>query len=151
MKPLPLSATSTPRSSFQLAVPIGLQLSRFLPSNSVTHPALACAVESPAYCASESTAPPTTSSAMPSVDQGFIVTSSRCGILIVPTFVGTFMQSYYISFNPFKLAPSRKVTLCPLSAVNGQFLEPSEPTSPPGDSVQKQVRCPRLKRRLAAS
>src|SRR5579862_419799 len=73
MKPLPLSATSTPRSSFQLAVPIGLQLSRFSPANSVTQPALAFAVESVAYCASESITPPATSTAVPSVDQGFIV------------------------------------------------------------------------------
>src|SRR5580704_12043702 len=46
MKPLPLSATNAPSSSFQLAVPIGLQLSRFLPSNNVIHPASACAAAS---------------------------------------------------------------------------------------------------------
>jgi hypothetical protein len=46
MKPLPLSATRAPSSSFQLAVPIGLQLSRFLPSNNVIHPASDCAAAS---------------------------------------------------------------------------------------------------------
>src|SRR5580704_14436142 len=46
MKPLPLSATKAPSSSFQLAVPIGLQLSRFLPSNNVIQPASACAAAS---------------------------------------------------------------------------------------------------------
>src|ERR1700683_4854816 len=101
MKPLPLSATSSPPCSFQFAVPIGLQLSRFLPPNSVTHPALACAAESFAYCASESTTPPTTSRAIPAVDQGFIAIPSRYGILIVLTFTRTFMQSDYIRFNPF--------------------------------------------------
>src|SRR5580698_3194390 len=43
MKPLPLSATSAPSASFQFAVPIGLQLSRLVPSNSVTQPASAWA------------------------------------------------------------------------------------------------------------
>src|SRR5580692_10333990 len=46
MKPLPLSATKAPSSSFQLAVPIGLQLSRFLPSNNLIQPASACAAAS---------------------------------------------------------------------------------------------------------
>src|ERR1700722_10685527 len=46
MKPLPLSATKAPSYSFQLAVPIGLQLSRFLPSNNVIHPASVCAAAS---------------------------------------------------------------------------------------------------------
>src|ERR1700722_5287260 len=46
MKPLPLSATKTPSSSFQLAVPIGLQSSRFWPSNNVIQPASACAAAS---------------------------------------------------------------------------------------------------------
>src|SRR5258707_12674830 len=70
-KPLPRSACTMPPSrSRQLALPMGSQLLRFEPSNSVVHPVCAACPE--ALCACQSTAEPARMSPMAMADRRFL-------------------------------------------------------------------------------
>src|ERR1700685_3226072 len=102
MKPLPLSATKAPSSSFQLAVPIGLQLSRVLRSNNVIQPASAWAAASREDGAANRPILQINNDAAMTA-QRFMVFSpvADCFVVSLPT--GRFRPAQ-INFNPFKLA-----------------------------------------------
>src|SRR5215467_7294523 len=78
-KPLPTSACAMPPpSSRQLALPMGSQLFRLEPSNSVIHPVCPACPEASYEC--QSTAEPARSSPMAIADRRFMLISSCCEV-----------------------------------------------------------------------